>query len=454
MSTPRSCVLAYSGGLDTSAIIPWLVERGWEVHALLVDVGQREDLPGLCRRAVELGARDAVVHDARPEMAREILPTTIGLAATYEGTYRLGTALARPFIAAAQVARARQVGATALVHGATGKGNDQVRFEYAYRSLAPDLEVIAPWKTWELRGRTDLLDFLAARGHATPFERTKAWSLDENLWHLSIEGGPLEDPRTSLDVTRVLGAVADRFHVDGDGGDGGAGTASGAGDDYHDLDAEACDAPVEVTFAGGMPVALDGEAMPLLELIATLNRRYRHASWAWDLVLENRFTGVKSRGVYLNPAASVLHLAMDGLARSCLSKPAYDEWCRLGDAFAGIVYRGEWFSSQRRVVTAAAAAAVEPMSGSIELRFTPKPHVTRIAAPGGLFREEVATFEASDFSHEDAEGFIKLTWLSAVGRPEDEEETGAESVEAGDGATSGVRSAAPLPSPGLVPSLP
>jgi argininosuccinate synthase len=436
MSTSRSCVLAYSGGLDTSAIIPWLVERGSVVHALLVDVGQGEDLPALCRRAVDLGARDAVVHDARARMARQILPAAIGLAATYEGTYRLGTALARPFIAAAQVQRAREVGATALVHGATGKGNDQVRFEYAYRSLAPDLEVIAPWKVWELRGRSDLLDFLDARGHATPFARTKDWSLDENLWHLSVEGGPLEDPRSSLDVTRVLGAVADRFHADGDG----------------DIDAEAVDAPVELTFAGGMPVALDGEPMPLLDLIATLNRRYRHASWAWDLVLENRFIGVKSRGVYLNPAASVLHRAVDGLARSCLPKSAYDGWRRLGEEFAGLVYRGEWFSPQRRVVLAAAAAAVAPLSGSVELRFVPQPHVTRIAAPGGLFTEEVATFEASDFSHTDAEGFIRLSWLSAVGRPE--EENGAESVEAGDGATSGVRSASPVPPPGLVPSLP
>ena len=268
MTGKGKCVLAYSGGLDTSAIVPWLVDRGYEVHALLVDVGQDEDLHAMCERAHLFGAASATVVDATAEMAERMLPLAIGLGATYEGQYRLGTALARPIIALEQVRLARKIGATTLVHGATGKGNDQVRFEYAYRSLAPDLEILAPWKTWPFEGRTDLAAYLESKGFDLPFEVTKTLSLDENLWHLSVEGGSLEDPAETLDVPAILGSVHDRF---------GGTLADGPGS-----------TTISITFQQGVPVAIDGAAAPLLDLVTTLNQRYRHADWAWDLVLENR----------------------------------------------------------------------------------------------------------------------------------------------------------------------
>lgn len=392
----KKCVLAYSGGLDTSAIVVWLAERGYEVHAVLVDVGQDEDLPALCEKAKRMGVASAVIADAKPAMFEAAIPLAIGLSSTYEGTYRLGTALARPFIALEQVKRAKALGGATLVHGATGKGNDQIRFEFAYRSLAPECPVLAPWKTWDLTGRADLIEYLQAHGYDDHYEVEKDYSMDENLWHLSVEGGVLEDPTATVDVERVLSAVSNRFAISGS-------------------DAPAAES-VEVMFQRGVPVALNGEAMPLVDLVGTLNHQYRHAPWAWDLVVENRFTGIKSRGLYINPAAKVLHLAADALARSCFNKPLYDQYVALGNRFGEVLYRGEFFSDQRMVVEAAGRALMSRMNGSITVRLSSSPYVARIAAEGAIFRESMATFEASEYDHADAQGFINLTWLSAIGR--------------------------------------
>jgi len=426
------CVLAYSGGLDTSAIVPWLIERGYEVHAVLVDVGQEEDLPALCRRALHLGARSAVVRDAQPAMFEQVVPFVIGLAATYEGTYRLGTALARPFIAAEQVKLARQLGGATLVHGATGKGNDQIRFEFAYHGLAPDCPVLAPWKVWDLAGRRDLIGFLKSKGFDLGFEAAKDFSLDENLWHLSVEGGPLEDPSSPLDIAEVLEAVAHRFAVHGP--------------------APAAAPAVRIDFAEGVPTAVDGVAGALPDLVGHLNHRYRTAPWAWDLVIENRFTGIKSRGLYINPAAKLLHLAVDTLARSCLNKPSYDRYAELGRQYGEMLYRGEYFSDQRVMMEAAGRALMSRLAGAVTIQLQPAPYVSQVRAARSLFRRDMATFEKSDYAHQDAAGFIRLSWLSLIGRSFDEEPIRAGDVEKGAEPPSDVREAQPLPRAGLVPS--
>ena len=430
MGANQKCVLAYSGGLDTSAIIPWLLERDYEVHAVLVDVGQSEDLPAGSERALQYGATSSVIRDAKPDMFKHVIPQAIGLGAVYEGTYRLGTALARPFIALEQVRRAQELGGATLVHGATGKGNDQVRFEYGYRSLAPQYPVLAPWKAWDFEGRADLVNYLRGKGLGQDFEITKDFSLDENLWHISVEGGPLENPAATLDVQQVLAGVADRFYA------GGVAPSSST---------------VTVKFHQGVPVALNGKPLALPDVVAKLNSGFRYANWAWDLIIENRFTGVKSRGLYINPAAKLLHIAVDGLARSCLNKPTFDHYTTLGQQWAAMLYRGEFFSDQRVVLDAAARTLMQSLTGTVTVQLEPVPYVAAIDAPSAMFRESLATFEKSDYSHLDAQGFIRLSWLAQVGRPVSES-VYANVVEEGSRAASDVCAGESVLAGGLVPT--
>ncbi len=425
----KKCVLAYSGGLDTSAMVPWLKDQGYEVHAVLVDVGQDEDLLALCQKALRYGAATAVVRDAKPAMFEHVIPPAIGLAATYEGTSRLGTALARPFIALEQVAVARQLGGATLAHGATGKGNDQIRFEFAYRSLAPDCPVLAPWKTWEFGGREDLVNYLEEKGLGDNYAVQKDYSLDENLWHLSVEGGPLEEPEATVSVEAVLQAVAGRF------------TWGGM--------LEPAPASVEFAFQAGLPVAINGTKMGLQEVVSRLNRQYRTAPWAWDLLIENRFTGIKSRGLYINPAAKLLHLVADTLARTCLNKPTYDQYVLLGREFGTLLYRGEYFSDQRRVVEAAARAVMSQLNGTVTVQLEPTPYAAKIVNAQSIFTKDLATFEKSDYAHQDAAGFIRLNWLSNIGKPF-VEESHAGPVEASHPAAPDVRPTQQVLSRGLV----
>jgi argininosuccinate synthase len=393
------CVLAYSGGLDTSAILYWLQDQGYEVHVVLVDVGQNEDLDALCGKALRHGAASAVVRDAKPAMLKHIIPYCVGLNATYEGTYRLGTALARPFIALEQVRRARELGGATLVHGATGKGNDQIRFEFAYRSLAPDYPIVAPWKIWSYSGRQDLVDYLNEKGSTDAFDANKTYSLDENFWHLSVEGGPLEDPASMLDLDPILAGVDHHFAQHDD--EGPSLTIDGA---------------VKITFDNGQPVAINDNPLAPGDAINALNKAFRHAEWAWDLVIENRFTGVKSRGVYINPAAKLLHTAVDALARCAFNKPTYDQYAKLGADYGAILYRGEYFTDQRVTLEAAAHPLLKRLTGSVTVQLKPTPYVANIDLAENLFSSKLATFEASDYNHADANGFIRLTWLSTVGR--------------------------------------
>ncbi len=430
MKDNKRCVLAYSGGLDTSAIVVWLARQGYEIHAVLVDVGQQEDLPALKNKALRLGAKTAVIRDVQPEMLATVIPYAIGLTATYEGNYRLGTALARPFIAAEQVRLAKALGGATLVHGATGKGNDQIRFEFAYRSLAPECAVLAPWKCWELTGRKDMIEYLRDAGVADEFALSKDYSLDENLWHLSVEGSELEDPEAFVNVADVLQSVSGRFR---------SGPA-----------ADTAPSIVRLASDKGVPVAMDGLPTALPEIITRLNQYYRTADWAWDLVIENRFTGIKSRGLYINPAAKLLYTAMDAIARSRLNKPTYDQYCELGRQYGTMLYRGEYFSDQRVMLEASASAVMKHLSGEVTIQLSPRPYVAQIHAPGAIFRKDLSTFEKSEFSHSDAGGFIHLSWLSQVGqRFVEEADVGA--LETGWDAGPDVRVDQSVPAAGLVP---
>ncbi len=392
----KKCVLAYSGGLDTSAIVVWLCEKGYEVHAVLVDVGQDEDLPALCKKAYRYGAKTAVIRDAKPAMFNTVVPTVVGLSASYEGNYRLGTALARPFIALEQVKRAHEIGGATLVHGATGKGNDQIRFEYAYGALSPQYPVLAPWRVWDFEGRIDLINYLAEHGFEEKFVVEKDYSLDENLWHISIEGGVLEKPNACVDVAPVLDAVGDRF------AQGGPASAPQT---------------VELTIENGVPIAVDGVVMSLQKIVALFNRNYRHASWAWDLIIENRMTGIKSRGLYINPAAKLLHIAVDAIARSCLAKAAFDQYVELGQKYGNLLYNGQCFSDQSLMLEASARAIMTKLNGTVVVQLSPTPYAAQIVATDAIFQESAATFEASDYTHADAAGFINLGWRSAIGKP-------------------------------------
>ena len=396
----KKCVLAFSGGLDTSAIVVWLIERGYEVHAVLIDVGQDEDLDALCAKAMHLGAKTSVIRDAKPQMFDSVIPYAIGLQATYEGKYRLGTALARPFIAQEQVRLAKALGGATLIHGATGKGNDQIRFEYVYRTLAPECPVLAPWKTWEFDGRKDLIAYLREKGFEDAYDAKKDYSLDENLWHLSVEGSELEDAEAVVNVPDVLDFVKNRFSVSG----------------------ETCASPeeVEIAFHQGVPTAINGETLPLGELVKKLNHWYRHAPWAWELIIENRATGIKSRGLYINPAAKLLHTAIDALACTTLNKPTYDRYAQMGADWGGMLYRGEYFCDQRLSVEAGADVILKLLNGTVTLQLSPQPYASRIMADSAIFRLETATFEKSDYSHADAAGFINLSWLSLIGKTFDE----------------------------------
>ncbi len=393
--TAPKCVLAYSGGLDTSAIVIWLKELGYEIHAILVDVGQDEDLEALCDKALRYGAKTAVIRDAKPAMLETVVSKAIGLSAVYEGTYRLGTALARPFIALEQVKRAKELGGATLVHGATGKGNDQIRFEFAYKTLAPECPVLAPWRAWEFEGRKDLIAYLKSKGCQDEFDEKKDYSLDENLWHISVEGSELEDPTADVGIESVLDFVKDKFATGGP-----------------------AESPKSVTveFKQGEVVAVDGVKKSLGAIVDQLNKDHRHAHWAWDLVIENRTTGVKSRGIYVNPAAKLLQTAADALARCCLNKPTYDRYASIAQDYATLLYKGEYFSMQRKVLEASAKPLLDCLTGTVTFAFAPAMYVSKINAAQSLFCKEMSTFEASEYSHADAGGFINLSWLANVGQ--------------------------------------
>ena len=395
-SVKRVC-LAYSGGLDTSVILRWLIETyGCEVVAFCLDVGQEEELAGLPEKARATGAVDCVVRDAREEFVRDFVFPAIRGNAIYEGTYLLGTSLARPVIAKHQVEVARQTGCDALAHGATGKGNDQVRFELAYRALAPELAVIAPWREWDLRSRTDCMAYAQKYGIPVTATLKKPYSMDRNLMHISYEGGVLEDPWREPDeemfvLTRAL--------------------------------EKAPDEPQEILlgFERGTPVSLDGERLSPARLLDRLNRIAGvHGIGRVDMV-ENRFVGMKSRGVYETPGGTVLHAAHRAIESITLDREVMHERDRLSPRFAELIYNGFWFSPEMEFLRAAIESSQVNVTGEVRMKlYKGNARVTGRRSPVSLYSEATVTFEdagpADTYRQADAKGFIRLHGLRLAPR--------------------------------------
>ncbi len=386
---PRKIVLAYSGGLDTSVILKWLIEKyRCPVVAFCADVGQEEDWEEVRRRALSLGAEDIVIRDLREEFVSEFVFTALKANAAYEGWYLMGTSLARPLIAREQVRVAREVGADALAHGATGKGNDQVRFELTYAALAPELEVIAPWREWEFQGREDLLRFAEKHGIPVPVTREKPYSIDANLFHISYEGGILEDPWAE--------PPEDMFRM----------TVSPE---------RAPDEPeyLEIDFEAGVPVAVNGKRLPPVELLSTLNRiGGRHGVGRVDMV-ENRFVGLKSRGIYETPGGTILHVAHRALEHLTMDREVMHLRDGLVPRFSELIYYGFWFSPEMEALRAFIEETQRRVTGTVRLKlYKGNVMVVGRKSPVSLYREDLASFDrAGGYDQKDAAGFIRLQAL-------------------------------------------
>lgn len=391
----QKIVLAYSGGLDTACILRFLQERGYEVVAFVADVGQREDFEGVARRARAQGAVEVLVRDLKREFVTDFIFPAVAGNAIYENRYLLGTALARPLIARDQVALARETGATAVGHGATGKGNDQVRFELAYAGLAANLEVVAPWKDPEFlerfKGRQDLLEYAAEQGLEVDATASKPYSTDENLMHCSYEAGMLEDPMQapSDEMFRLTRSPL-----------------------------EAPDEPDEISlhFKDAMPTLLDDGLRRIddpLELFVRLNELAgRHGVGRIDIV-ENRFIGIKSRGVYETPGGTVLHHALRDLEGIAMDREVQRLRDSLAPKFAELIYNGFWFSPEMDFIRAAFAKSEELIDGEVRLRLY-KGGVTVLGrqSPSSLYDQALASMDVEGgYDAMDARGFIRVNSL-------------------------------------------
>ncbi len=388
----KKVVLAYSGGLDTSVILKWLQETyGCEVVTFTADIGQGEELEPAREKARMLGVKQIYIEDLREEFVRDFVFPMFRANALYEGVYLLGTSIARPLIAKRQIEIARETGADAVAHGATGKGNDQVRFELTYYALNPDIRVIAPWREWDLDSRTKLLDY--AEKHQIPIAKDKRgeapFSTDANLLHISAEGKVLEDPWEEPGEYVYSRTVAPE---------------------------KAPDEPqyVEIEFEKGDPVAVDGERLSPAKLLARLNEiGGRHGIGRVDLV-ENRFVGMKSRGVYETPGGTILYWAHRGIESLTLDRGAQHLKDELAPRYAELVYNGFWYSPEREMLQAAIDKSQENVTGTVRLKCY-KGHVRVVGrkSPRSLYSLAHVTFEADQgaYNQHDAEGFIKLNAL-------------------------------------------
>jgi argininosuccinate synthase len=389
-NSARRVCLAYSGGLDTSVILRWLIEEyGCEVVAYCADVGQEEELSGLPEKARASGAVDCIVRDVREEFVSDYVFPAIHAAAIYEGTYLLGTALARPVIAKHHVEVARETGCDAVSHGATGKGNDQIRFELAFRALGPEFKVIAPWREWDLRSRQDCMDYAEKFDIPVTASLKKPYSIDRNLMHCSFEGGVLEDPWNEPEEEMFLLSQSPEA---------------------------APDVPAELVigFEGGNPVALDGKTYSPAQLLARLNQLAGvHGIGRVDMV-ENRFVGLKSRGVYETPGGTVLHAAHRAMESITMDREVMHERDRLAPRFAELVYNGFWFSPEMDFIRASIEASQKNIGGEVRLKlYKGAVRITGRRSPNSLYSERLATFEEDDGAYDqtDAGGFIRLQGL-------------------------------------------
>jgi len=389
--TVKKVVLAYSGGLDTSVILRWLQETyRCEVVTFTADLGQGEELEPARKKAELLGVKEIFIDDLREEFVGDFVFPMFRANALYEGEYLLGTSIARPLIAKRQIEIARQVGADAVAHGATGKGNDQVRFELSYYALAPDIKVIAPWREWDLTSRTRLLDY--ADQHQIPIARDKRgeapFSVDANLLHISAEGKVLEDPSVEPEEYVFSRTVAPE---------------------------KAPDRPqyVEVDFARGDPVAVDGERLSPAALLTRLNELGgKHGIGRLDLV-ENRFVGMKSRGVYETPGGTILQAAHRGIESLCLDRGAMHLKDELMPRYAELIYNGFWFSPEREMLQALIDKSQEKVEGRVRLKlYKGLARVVGRESPNSLYSLAHVTFEEDQvYDQRDAEGFIRLQAL-------------------------------------------
>ncbi len=385
----KKVVLAYSGGLDTSVILKWIKQTyGCEVIAFTADVGQGDDLSAIEAKALATGASKVYVKDLKEEFLTKYAFPTLRAGAVYERKYLLGTSFARPLIAAHQVEVAKLEGADAVAHGCTGKGNDQVRFELTYKALAPELNVIAPWRQWDLGGREDLLEYANAHGIPVSQSKQNIYSRDQNLWHLSHEGGELEDPWQEPNEAMFQLTVSPEA---------------------------APDKPQElvVGFEEGYPVSIDGQAMGPVELVAALNEiGGQHGIGRIDLV-ENRLVGMKSRGVYEQPGATILATAHKELESLVLDRETLHYKDLVAQKYAELVYYGLWFTPLRQALDAFVDVTQKPVTGEVRVKlYKGNCIVTGRKSPYSLYSEAFATFSSDPiYDHADAQGFINLFGL-------------------------------------------
>ena len=385
----KKVVLAYSGGLDTSAILRWLIETyRCEVVAFVADIGQGEEVEPVREKAITTGASRCYVEDLRDEFVQDFVFPCLKANATYEGRYLLGTSMARPLIAKGQMAVARKEGADAVSHGATGKGNDQVRFELAYYHFDPEIRVIAPWREWEFRSRTDLVEYAQRHGIPVPVTREKPYSSDRNLFHLSFEGGILEDPWAEAPEKMFTLTVSPEL---------------------------APDRPttMEIGFEAGIPVAVDGARMAPAPLLAHLNALGGANGIGRVDVVENRYVGMKSRGVYETPGGTILHAAHRAVESLTMDREAMHLRDSLMPRFAELVYYGYWYSPEMAMLRAAIDESQRNVTGTARLRlYKGNCDVVARRSPVSLYDPEMVTFEADDvYRQADATGFIRLNAL-------------------------------------------
>ncbi|HUF26652.1 MAG TPA: argininosuccinate synthase [Gemmatimonadaceae bacterium] len=379
-------VLAYSGGLDTSIIVPWLREH-YDARVICVagDVGQGDELEGVREKALASGAEECYIEDLRREFVEQYIWPTLRAGAIYGRKYLLGTSMARPLIARRQVEIARRIGADALAHGCTGKGNDQVRFEITYAAFAPDLPVIAPWREWDIRSREDAIAYAEARGIPITATREKIYSRDRNIWHISHEGGVLEDPNA--------GPPEDMFQF--------SSSAQAAPDEPEE---------VVIGFAAGTPVSIDGESLDPVELLTALNEiGGRHGVGRIDLV-EDRLVGMKSRGVYETPGGTLLYQAHSELEQLVLDRRTLTAKDLIASRYADLVYEGRWWTTEREAYDAFVNVTQERITGSVRLRlYKGTATVVGRRSDHALYDERFVTFGEDDvYQQADAAGFIRL----------------------------------------------
>ncbi len=379
-------LLAYSGGLDTSVIVPWLKENyDCEVVAMAADVGQGEELAPLHEKAAKSGAAKLYIEDLKEEFVTDFIFPTLKAGAIYEGKYLLGTSMARPLIAKRLVEIAKKEGCEAIAHGATGKGNDQVRFELTIKALAPSMKIIAPWRIWDIRSREDAIAYLEARNLPLPVSKKRPYSVDTNLWHMSHEGADLEDPWNEPQNDLYLVC-----------------TPPEAAPDQPEY--------VEIDFEKGIPVAVDGKKLSPVELIAALNAVGAKHGVGIDDMVENRLVGMKSRGVYENPAGAILFEAHRALESIALDRDTLHYKQGVALKFSEMVYYGQWYTPLRESLSAFVDATQQTVTGTVRLKlYKGRCATVGMKSPYSLYSEAFVTFGRDEvYNQKDAEGFINL----------------------------------------------